>query len=345
MGIEDKTAIGMDNDIDMDAVMGELGIKKSGIKETVRQIKKEAVDSGRLNADALREDVREIGADKLLYKLTESNRELAVNQCLIPKSYKYAEFNIERIKANIREQFNTSKGLYKVLRFNEYTELCYNILSTVRMKKLPERSYIIGAPNGFGKTSFVTECLITLNKQGYNVVPYISLWELAQLRIDNEHRMMKPFRKFKLEEDESEKLVYNTEPNKFPGYMREPEVVTGHYSYSQYINADCLFVHLTDASSKDLESHALYQLLNIRGVKGLPTIVMTGQSLDIYIKDTALRELVWDEILTKNKESSYFDRLYHVSTYKVRKLNIDYSEEVDAETGIVTSRGLKDASK
>ena len=98
-----------------------------------------------------------------------------------------------------------------------------------------------------------------------------------------------------------------------------------------------MFVHFTDVVSKDLESHVLYQLLNIRGSKGLPTIAMISTSLEPYIKDTMLRELVWNEILEYDVDANSYDRLIHVSCYK--KKNLDFSKNdkdtVENDTGIV----------
>jgi hypothetical protein len=269
---------------------------------------------------------------KIYYGLTEADRELAVYENLIPKAYKNATFDIDRIKENLQNQYKRFNGAYKIYRLSDYTQVCTEVLSNIRMKHLPKRSYLIGAPNGFGKSSFVYEALITLRKHNFKVVPYISLWELAQLRVDNEQRLMNPYKTFK---DDRTNYSY-TEPNKIVGYMKKPEVVTGRYSYSEYINADCLFVSFTDVISKDIESHTLYQLLNIRGSKGLPTIVTISTSLEPYENDKVLREQVWDEIKADKEERSLYDRVYHISCYKRRNMGLENKDEIiDSETGIV----------
>lgn len=292
-----------------------------------------------LKPEIIEEEPEEKGtSQKLMVQLTSNDRSVAVENHIVPKAYKNAQFSEDRVRRNISEQYKKSKKLYRVYNFSSYINICNNILTTIRMKKLPERSYIIGAPNGFGKTSFVNECLITLNAQGYRVVPYISLLELATIRTDNEQRLMKPFAKYKEKpgEYDERRSNYYTEPRVPVGYTKVPEVVTGHFSYSEYINADCLFVSLTDIVSKDIESHTLYQLLSIRGAKGLPTIVMMAQSLDIYLNDAKLKEFVWDEIKTYNKDEYYYDRLYHVSTYKIKSVGLnDETDSIEEETGIV----------
>ena len=313
----------------IDDAFNSVGIQTESVSDTANKVSKECDDNGLQNLM----DVKEEKTHQIFYGLTTEDREQAVLEGIVPRVYKNSTFDIEKIKENLRGQFKKSKGLYKIFKLNEYEAVCDGILSAIRMKKLPSRSYLIGAPNGFGKSSFVNECLITLRKQGFKVAPYISLWELAQIRVDNEHRIMNPYRKFK---DEQTGVDY-TEPNKIIGYMKKPEIITGRYSYSEYINADCLFVSFTDVISKDIESHTLYQLLSIRGAKGLPTIVMMSTSLEPYENDKVLKELVWDEIKAYNESDGCYDRVYHVSCYKQRAMGLDTKgATVDSSTGIVT---------
>jgi hypothetical protein len=279
------------------------------------------------------------------FTLGDDDRLAAVESGIIPSVYKLSEFSEEKIKKNLIAQYIRYKGAYKVYNFSEYIKTCNGIIAGLKMGKLPDRSYLIGAPNGFGKSSFVTESLILLNRQGYRAVPYISLWELAQLRADAEHRLLKPFKYIK-DTDKPESSFTYYEANTFKGFVKTPEIVTGRFSYSEYINADCLFVSFTDVVSKEIESHALYQLLNIRGAKGLPTIAMISTSLDPYENDKALREQVWDEIKmysrkkdnkdSKEIEPGCYDRVTHVSCYKMKELKLDSrGRNIDSDTGIV----------
>lgn len=223
--------------------------------------------------------------------------------------------------------------MYVIRGFNKYIEACCGILSAIRTRQLPALSYLIGAPNGFGKTSFVVEGIITALKQGYTTAPYISLWELSQIRVDNELKMMNPYRRYK---DETGTIYTDTNMPENPNY-KNPEIVTGRFSYSEYVNADILFVRFTDVISKDIESHTLYQLLSIRGPKGLPTIATMSTSLEPYLNDKKLKELVWDEILAYKEDKNNYDRIYHVSTYKRRTTgSLELKTiEFDKETGVI----------
>lgn len=317
--------------MDLDTLFDEVGIQTEEADLTNEKIYNECEKAG---IEIIKPKEKE-KPHEIFYDLKSEDREQSVIECIVPRGYRDSKFDINKIKENLKMQYKRDKTV-TIYKLPEYEEVCNGILSSIRMKKLPTRSYLIGAPNGFGKSSFVYESLITLRAQGYKVVPYISLWELAQIRVENEHRIMNPYRKFKDETVENSNYKY-TEPNTTVGYMKKPEIITGRYSYSEYINADCLFVSFTDVISKDIESHTLYQLLSIRGAKGLPTIVMMSTSLEPYTNDKVLRELVWDEILTHSEKEYCYDRVFHVSCYKRR----DFSKLgnkgaiIESDTGIV----------
>lgn len=333
-----------------------VGIEIEDIEETNKKLTNEACDG---------EEDKHIDKDiqhKIFYGLSPEDRKLAVKMQIVPKAYENATFDIEKIRSNIKE-YNYNA---KLKRFNKYTKgfasyeaICNGILSSIRMNVIPTRSYIIGAPNGFGKTSFVNECLITLLKHGHRVVPYISLYELDEIRKEGEiediRRLAEEKYKFlvstnvgnyerllvdkkaladtKFDEEKTDKKEYVLGSE----YVKKLKSVERYFTYNDYINADCLFVKLSAQQSKEKESNALYQLLSIRSDKGLPTIVMVSYSLDIYKKDERLRNYVWDEILTKVEKENCYDRLYHVSCYyDTNKSNIENKgADIDMQTGIM----------
>ena len=320
----------------IDDAMNNLGLKTDS---SINALKKQGKDDGFLV------DTDEEIKAKPIVCIRDNDRVMAVKRDLVPSKYKEARFNSDVIKLNLRKQYTKYKGLYKIYNFNNYLGVCNEILSNIRSGQLPRRSYIIGAPNGFGKTSFVNECLITALHNDWKTAPYISLHELAEIRVAEEQRLMAPF------SYAATQGVYDKTNNKYvsereyayrdavtaSNIVKKPEIITNKYSWSEYINANVLFVHFTDVVSKDLESHVLYQLLSIRGSKGLPTIAMISTSLEPYIKDTMLRELVWNEILEYDVDANSYDRLIHVSCYK--KKNLDFSKNdkdtVENDTGIV----------
>lgn len=298
---------------DFDKALDELNINATVSNELIQEVNKESAEA---NVQTYSKKANEAG--NILCEVKEMDRELAVKLKVIPKNYKYASFDIDKIKENIIEQNKKTYGIYTIKKFNEYSQICLGIISALRTGALPNRSYVIGAPNGFGKTSFVTECLTTMVAKGMMAVPYISLLELAEVKLAEENRLLNPYRYKKANVDQKDDGYYYIE-NKDLSVLKLPQDITGYYSWSEYMNAPCLFCSLSDVSSKIIESKTLYQILNIRGAKGLPTIVMASTSLDPYKKDEVLREQVWNEILDSRQDRQSYDRLYHISCYKVRK--------------------------
>ena len=318
-------------------VFDSLGIETEDVKATNIKLVNEAESVG-INLGTIKRDIDE-EQHKIFYGLTKEDRQIAVDTSLVPDVYKDSAFNEEMIRANLVEQRQELKDTYTIRNFSDYIKTCNGILSAIRMKKLPDKSYIIGAPTGFGKTSFVTECLITLNRHGFRVAPYITLSELNVLRVEEEKRLMSPFivnESYSSELKKDRALVYSYNINK--GEAKTPRTVVGCFSFSEYINSDCLFVALTGVNSKVTESYMLKQLLMMRSMKGLPTIVTTDVSLDIYFIDTNIKENIWVEMLIKKEKQYCYDRLFHVSTYKFKESGSRLSSKnmnIDYETGIV----------
>ena len=309
--------------LDLDSALESIGITVEDIASTVEKLRDNTEEGSNVVVSATEEE-----KNKRFFIMTgvsEADRAQAVADYIVPNAYRNAEFDTERIKQNIRDARAREK-IYKVRNFSKYADVCNKILTGLRMDKLPSMSYIIGAPNGFGKTSFVTECLMTLRHYRMNVVPYISLWELAQLKVENEQRLMNPFRKL-TESSPGGDVVYVEPTAQKYEVIKKPKIVVNNFSYSEYINADCLFVFLSGIESKELESYALKQVLSIRGAKGLPTIVMCSESLLPYENDPKLREYVWSEIKAYSEVPGTYDRVYHISCYKDKTFVLNDNED------------------
>lgn len=317
----------------IDDAFDTIGITTEVAKDTHKRLEGEA---GAANIALNKASTEQYSSDNLVYRLTAADRDQAVREGIIPKSYRDATFDLEKINTNLKIQYSKLGKWYGVYELEKYVQICQELLSAFRMKRLPQRSYIIGAPNGYGKTSFVIESLITLRKQGYFVVPYISLWELAQIRVENEVRIFQKIGKYKIENGETVLTTQNADEL----ISKVPKVLTGRYSFSEYINADCLFVYFSELTSKEIESYMLKQLLEIRGAKGLPTIVMISSALTAYTSDRNLKQYVWDEIIDFSDEGKSLDRVYHISCYKRKVSGVDSrSENIDKDTGVVRKVG------
>lgn len=242
--------------------------------------------------------------------------EQAVREALVPKVYQDVEYDREYVKQNVEKIIRLNKRAVKVFHLDKYLDILDVILAGVRAGKKPSTSYIIGAPNGYGKTTFANTLIKIMFAHGWRAAPYISLSELAEIKLAAETRIMNGFgevrKRSKLDREE---FKYDDVAG---GVYKEPEVlITNKFSWSEYINTEILIVYLTDHMSRKLESEVLKSVLEVRGTKGLPTIVMMSNSLNIYTKDNVLGPKVWDEILVKEPLYGVYDRMYHISTYKM----------------------------
>lgn len=246
--------------------------------------------------------------------ITESDRQVAVELGLIPLAHRDNLFDEEKIKNSIR--LNILKNSYKVLRYATYSRLLGRILATIRLGQVPSQSYLIGSPNGFGKTHFATEAIISMNKLGWRTVPFTSLTELAELCAANERRLMQAL--YNGDVTFNDAAEYSSSPS--VKYTKKPKLIVGRYSWSEYINADCLFCYFTAVESRQIESRMLYRIVRERAVKGLPTIAFISTSLEPYLQDRALKEYVWDELLLDSTTKfETVERLKHISCFKKPK--------------------------
>lgn len=318
----------------------EIGVSTEDITETNKKLYTEAKEVGM----SVNEPEKEKKQHKIFYGLSPEDRHIAVQMHIVPKAYEQSAFDMDKIKENIRKMYVHSKGAFTTHKLNEYEQVCNGIISSIRMKTLPCRSYLIGAPNGFGKTSFVYESLITLRAHGFRVAPYISLTELAELRAEDEGNISKPkngvlYKYLLKNEDNFYEELRDEDGNELIGdeYVKRPAKIEKLFSFKDYINSDCLFTFFTGEYAKELESYTLSQILQIRGAKGLPTIVMMSMSKDLYLKQPKLKKFVWDDILAYSEEDNCYDRVYHVSCYKMPRLGKlgEKGENIESDTGIV----------
>ena len=313
----------MDTLQELENALDSLDVSTETQEETNKKIEEASKELG---MEIHNEDKDEEKKHEIFYELTEMDRDQAVYEGLVPESYRDAQFSVEKIKSNLRKHRSKTTG-FTVRNFGKYIDTCIGILSAIRLGKLPRRSYLIGASNGFGKTSFVDECIITLRKYDFDVVPYKSLLEIAELRKKYEDELSGVIK----QEDPSSNIV-----SKLSNTGKIIRVKS--YKFLDFVNASCLFTYFSSVVSKEIESQTLEQLLRMRGVKGLPTIVMIESSIDLYKKDNGFVGRIFDSILDSNEKLNRFDSLYHLSAFSYTKTDASIGEgdsNVESDTGIV----------
>lgn len=167
---------------------------------------------------------------------------------------------------------------FRLSGFKEYDATLHKIIDSIK-NGVEINSYLIGAPSGFGQMEFVDECLIELIKQGKKVVPIESLTRLMEVRVNSNTRLLN---------------------NMFKG--ESTGITSKEYTWYDYATADVVFVRIDDLDNKFIETKALYLLLQDRGNKKLPTIVLTNFNIKVYLTEKKLKLNFWDDMLNYNKE-------------------------------------------
>ena len=247
------------------------------------------------NLEVLKRQLAETSAPNYILQ-----NETAMSQLLdmvIPKQRQDDEFSISIGKDKILEILKGADC--RVVGVTDFLDKVGIILSEIALG-LIGHSYILGAPNGFGKTTFVYTAIKRLMAQGKKVVPYKSLTELAQVKIDYEKDILAQF-KFGFKGEKKEK----------------------GFTWKDYLDADVLFTYLSTPSSGELESAVLSALMSIRGNNRKPTIVMTSTSLKIYTANPELYKYYWcdmlDNSIGESKDNVGPDRLIHHSCYMIKQ--------------------------
>ncbi len=210
---------------------------------------------------------------------------------IIPQQRLNDEFSTDISAENVRE-IALFQGC-EIVNFDKYIDTLNNILTTINSHKL-DKSYLIGAPNGFGKSTFVYTALKRLIARDKKVVPYISLSEIAKLKIEEDDYCL-----YRLRNSKNKEVTVHSE-----------------FKWSDFVNADVLFTYLSAVESKEIESAILFNLLQLREKKGKPTVVFISTSLNPYTSDNRLRQYYWNEMLEYIPNRHRLDRLTHISTYK-----------------------------
>ena len=255
----------------------------------------------------------------IVSELNEDDRYCAYLAGLIPKQYMHATFDIDKVQQNIKDMLS-NKG-YKVSGFKEYSNTLLGILSILRTGTIPDCSYIIGAPNSFGKTSFTSECIMTMHKLSMRAVPFVSLSELNEIMVLNDRAFEDVLKLKEYNNTDGERSLYVS--SAAPEITKMPKNIVGRYSWSEYLNSDCLFCFLTSTAARTVESRILYHLIQIRSAKGLPTVCFISSSLDPYTGDKLLNEYYWKEMLSYNDEVNMLDRMKHISCFKKKLTLLD----------------------
>ena len=243
-------------------------------------------------------------------------------QRLVPKHRIEDDFSDKHVKIVAAQLCVKLKyNLSSVEDMNLYLSTLNELLTMLRMRQVPNKSYIIGASNGFGKTTFANTAIKIMSANGMKAVPYIGLTELAEkwaTHLENiksriELKEFKKKDKF-IKDDEDEDCDIQVE-----------------YDWGDYVNADLAIVNLTSTAEEVMwiETQTLKALLESRDKKGKPTIVFTSESLDWYFNCERISKYMMSHIIEaqanensrkKNEFGNKNDDVYNVMENRYDKL-------------------------
>ncbi|MFG5387552.1 hypothetical protein ACFJZE_13460 [Enterococcus faecalis] len=91
--------------------------------------------------------------------------------------YREIDFNLD----TLRKGADISEELKNKVLFNDYLNLLDNMLIDFKNGKLPKKSYMLSAPDGFGKKYFVYQAIKECLSYDYNVSVLIDILEIQEL--------------------------------------------------------------------------------------------------------------------------------------------------------------------
>lgn len=171
--------------------------------------------------------------------------------------------------------------------YKNYLKTLSNINSVLGSGQNLKYSYIISAPNGFSKTTFANSCIANLNGKGKKMVPYKSLYEIANLLVT-----------------ETSNYSYLRQ-RKFDKITHKKE---NEYDWKDYIDAYLVFCFLTVPEYAEIELSTLKSLLSIRGTRGLATIVFAERPISAYNTKQDVGLFLMSDMFTNYVDSARLDR-------------------------------------
>lgn len=235
--------------------------------------------------------------------------EMAASNSVIPIDRMEDNFNFDMVNDYILEQY-TKKG-YNLGNYINYESCVATILTSIRTGVKLEKSYLLGAPKGFGKTTLINTCLKYLIQQDKKVVPYVSLSELGVLYSNH-------LRKINSSKYLHMSAVYR-EGNTEQDLDEDTEDVVSlisNFKWYDFLECEALFIGMTSPQSCTLECDILRVILEYRGKLMKPTVCTINESIGSYTANNYAGQLFFTNYIdqTSLARRSY-SRLKHISCY------------------------------
>lgn len=232
----------------------------------------------------------------IMTKLSKGDNESAVYNGMIPEGRISDNFDFNKLRDRVESQY---AGEYHIDHFEDYVNLLNQILATIDSGEMLTGSYIIGAPNGFSKTTFANTCIKMMYKQGRKTAPYASLVEIFEVYKKYDNRVKLVERMDTDLDDRELSPVYPIDRSFLPEYLTK-------HGMKVYLDADILFTNLTRVEYRERELAMIALLTEARAKQGKSTIIFIDVSLKYYTGINGDKLRFWDEWIdhTNGKYSS-----------------------------------------
>ncbi len=251
-------------------------------------------------------------------KVIKAVKQQLIEEGIIPEHRIEDDWNEAVLRDNIGKMTGSAYGSAAFTvdegRLTKYIKTLSGLLSTIRMGEKLKSSYLIGASNGFGKTTFANTAIKICRQNGWKVVPYVSLLEIAECKREITQ-------KYKLKD-----FITRSEQELDNGFGEPSEdeedgnsQVAKIWQYKDFVNADLLITFLSDVEPEtaNIEMFTLNALLRERSNKGKATIVLMETGLAWYKNNPFIKKYVLNEVLDEYGRLKRLDRLEYSSVYLV----------------------------
>lgn len=208
------------------------------------------------------------------------------------------------------------------VQLNHYTKefipLANELIAACRTGMKIKNSYMIGGDKGFGKKAIAYQCIKYMYARGENVVPYISLSEIAEYLAKYAEGLVP---RLNIEYSGANELTMGD--HRVIDDTRTVE--RKQFKWMDFLKVPVLFTYISGTANLRRETEMLQMLLNIRGAKCLPTIVFVDNSINFFKTDVILNNYYWKNMMNYSEEEGVYDTLLYKSAY----IKIDYKLNCD----------------
>lgn len=245
----------------------------------------------------------------------------------VPEHRKDDNYSPEYLRALAKERMEFDGA--PLVGFKQYKQTLDSIYLSIQSGERLRNSYLICSHNGFSKETFANTCIKELYNQGKKVVPYLALNEIYNL-IQAEHLLLRINKAYITEDNQRIDALQDTNEIVDWKFNRDTKLIFQNYdiekfvsryanfgfSYHDFIDAEVLFVRLTESFLQGYEMPTLRYLMKERASKGKVTIVFCDKALSSLKKEGDSWQSWWDIVAETSYEKRSLDKLVYITCHR-----------------------------